>query len=148
MRTELLAKVRDVPFSGVDRNIFEFTQRRAKVAPPPPAMANAAQKRQEEFEARAKARANAARAKPSAPRAPKLTWKYYGFASEAAVGKRRAFLLDLTEYVGLFHKHIHFGIQKTPGFYGIYGFVGCVFLVLAAKELRKLVMRSEDYYDR
>ena len=94
VRTELLAKVRDVPFSGVDRNIFEFTQRRAKVAPPPPAMANAAQKRQEEFEARAKARANAAPAKPSAPRAPKLTWKYYGFASEAAVGKRRAFLLD------------------------------------------------------
>lgn len=34
------------------------------------------------------------------------------------------------------------------GFYGIYGFVACVMLVLIAKELRKVLMRSEDYYDR
>ena len=46
------------------------------------------------------------------------------------------------------HKHGPFEIEHWWGFYGIYGFVGCVFLVLAAKELRKLVMRSEDYYDR
>lgn len=48
----------------------------------------------------------------------------------------------------LIHKHGPFAIEHWIGFYGIYGFVGCVFLVLAAKELRKLVMRSEDYYDR
>lgn len=48
----------------------------------------------------------------------------------------------------LIHKHGPFAIEHWWGFYGIYGFVGCVFLVLAAKELRKLVMRSEDYYDR
>ena len=48
----------------------------------------------------------------------------------------------------LVHKHGKFAIEHWWGFYGIYGFVGCVFLVLAAKELRKLVMRSEDYYDR
>ena len=41
-----------------------------------------------------------------------------------------------------------FAIEHWWGFYGIYGFIGCVFLVLAAKELRKLVMRGEDYYDR
>lgn len=46
------------------------------------------------------------------------------------------------------HKHGPFAIEHWWGFYGIYGFVGCVFLVLAAKELRKLVMRSEDYYER
>ena len=46
------------------------------------------------------------------------------------------------------HKHGPFAIEHWWGFYGIYGFVGCVFLVLAAKELRKLVMRGEDYYDR
>ena len=45
------------------------------------------------------------------------------------------------------HKHGPFAIEHWWGFYGIYGFVGCVFLVLAAKELRKLVMRREDYYD-
>lgn len=47
----------------------------------------------------------------------------------------------------LIHKHGPFEIEHWWGFYGIYGFVGCVFLVLAAKELRKLVMRREDYYD-
>lgn len=47
----------------------------------------------------------------------------------------------------LIHKHGPFGIEHWWGFYGIYGFVGCVFLVLAAKELRKLVMRGEDYYE-
>lgn len=58
------------------------------------------------------------------------------------------FLLDLTEYVGLFEKKIHFGIQRVPGFYGLYGFVGCVILVLVAKGLRVFLMRPEDYYDR
>ena len=48
----------------------------------------------------------------------------------------------------LIHKHGPFGIEKYWGFYGIYGFVGCVFLVLAAKVLRMIVMRPEDYYDR
>ena len=39
-------------------------------------------------------------------------------------------------------------IDAVPFFYGVYGFVGSVGLVLAAKEiLRRLVMRSEDYYD-
>ena len=46
------------------------------------------------------------------------------------------------------HKHGKFAIEHWWGFYGIYGFVGCVFLVLAAKELRKMVMRDEGYYDR
>jgi len=34
------------------------------------------------------------------------------------------------------------------GFYSLYGFVACVILVLLAKEMRKLVMRDEDYYER
>ncbi|MDJ0607801.1 MAG: hypothetical protein QNJ67_02405 [Kiloniellales bacterium] len=33
------------------------------------------------------------------------------------------------------------------GFYGIYGFVCCTFLVLAATVMRKVVQRKEDYYD-
>ena len=48
----------------------------------------------------------------------------------------------------LVQKHGPFEIEHYWGFYGIYGFIGCVFLVLAAREMRKLVMRSEDYYDR
>jgi hypothetical protein len=48
----------------------------------------------------------------------------------------------------LVHKHGPFEIEHWWGFYAIYGFVGCVFLVLAAKVLRMIVMRPEDYYDR
>jgi len=46
-----------------------------------------------------------------------------------------------------YDKHAHYGFEDWFGFYGIYGFVGCVILVLAAKELRRLVMRDEDYYE-
>lgn len=45
------------------------------------------------------------------------------------------------------HRHVEQPAEKIPGFYAGYGFLGCVILVLAAKELRKLVMRPEDYYD-
>lgn len=48
----------------------------------------------------------------------------------------------------LIDKHGPFAIERWWGFYAIYGFVGCVFLVLAAKQLRRVLMRSEDYYDR
>ncbi len=47
-----------------------------------------------------------------------------------------------------YEKHVKLEIEHWFGFYGFYGFFGCVFLVLAAKVLRKIVMRSEDYYDR
>ena len=47
----------------------------------------------------------------------------------------------------LIHKHGPFAIEHWFGFYGIYGFVACVALVLAAKELRRILMRPEDYYD-
>lgn len=47
-----------------------------------------------------------------------------------------------------YHKHVELSAERIFGFYGIFGFVACVFLVLAAKELRKLVKRDEDYYER
>ena len=47
-----------------------------------------------------------------------------------------------------YHKHVELEAESVFGFYGIYGFVACVALVLAAKGLRKLLMRNEDYYDR
>ena len=46
------------------------------------------------------------------------------------------------------HKHGYFSIEHWWGFYGIYGFIGCVFLVLAAKEMRRIIMTPEDYWDR
>lgn len=52
-------------------------------------------------------------------------------------------LLDLAV-----HRHAEVGFDGLFGFYGLYGFVACVALVLAAKLLRRAVMRPEDYYDR
>ncbi len=46
------------------------------------------------------------------------------------------------------HKHEEFGFAAWLGFYGIFGFVACVGLVLLSKQLRRLLMRPEDYYDR
>ena len=45
------------------------------------------------------------------------------------------------------HRHISHLWENLPGFYAVYGFVACVLLVLIAKEMRKLIMRKEDYYD-
>jgi hypothetical protein len=45
-------------------------------------------------------------------------------------------------------KHGPYAIEHWFGFYGWFGFLACVALVLAAKQLRRIVMRPEDYYDR
>ncbi len=45
------------------------------------------------------------------------------------------------------HRHGDHPWETVFGFYAIYGFAACVVLVLIAKELRKLIMRKEDYYD-
>jgi hypothetical protein len=47
----------------------------------------------------------------------------------------------------LVHMHPSFAIDESYGFYGWYGFVACVGLVLAAKVIRTLLMRDENYYD-
>lgn len=53
------------------------------------------------------------------------------------------FLADL-----FYVKHPHFEVEGWFGFYPVYGFIGSVALVLSAKELRKLLRRDEDYYER
>lgn len=45
------------------------------------------------------------------------------------------------------HRHAEAGFDGVFGFYSLYGFIACVALVLAAKLLRRGVMRREDYYD-
>jgi hypothetical protein len=54
-------------------------------------------------------------------------------------------LLVVADFV--VHRHIYHDWEKIPAFYAIYGFVGCVVLVLIAREMRKFLMRGEDYYD-
>ena len=60
------------------------------------------------------------------------------------------FVIDLLKYIPALHIHHHapYHLEKIPGFYGIYGCVGCVALVLVSKQMRKVLMRPEDYYDR
>jgi len=47
------------------------------------------------------------------------------------------------------HKsHAHFEVEKSFGFFAVYGFVSFIVLVAVAKYiLRPLVMRREDYYE-
>lgn len=47
-----------------------------------------------------------------------------------------------------YDKQIHFEMEEVPTFFAIFGFVVCVGLVLGAKELRKVLKRDQDYYDR
>jgi hypothetical protein len=46
----------------------------------------------------------------------------------------------------VYPRHGHYEAETLVAAYGIYGFISCVALVLAAKELRKLLKRDEDYY--
>ena len=48
----------------------------------------------------------------------------------------------------LAHKHGEFSFEDWFGFHGWFGFVACVALVLAAKWLRVLLKRPEDFYER
>ena len=46
-----------------------------------------------------------------------------------------------------YEKHVHYGWEKAPAFYAIFGFSAYVFLVFVATAFRRFVMRKEDYYD-
>jgi hypothetical protein len=64
-------------------------------------------------------------------------------------GACSALLLLIDAFI---HRHLSFqhgelAYEGWFGFYPAYGFVACVVLVLVAKQMRKVVMRDEDYYD-
>lgn len=45
-------------------------------------------------------------------------------------------------------EHAHTSAEKLPAFWSVFGFVGCVILILASKWFGKLgIMQREDYYD-
>jgi len=53
-------------------------------------------------------------------------------------------LLFLLDFV--IHRHVIHNWENLWGFYPVYGFVGCVVLVLVATWMRTFLMRSENYY--
>jgi len=57
--------------------------------------------------------------------------------------------LDIFGLIGiLYHRHASLFVEGLPGFYAGWGFVGIVALIFGAKQLRRMVMRPEDYYER
>lgn len=42
---------------------------------------------------------------------------------------------------------VHHPLEEWKALYPVFGFVGIALLIIVAKGLRRLVMRSEDYYD-
>ncbi len=52
------------------------------------------------------------------------------------------FVLDF-----VIHRHTVHSWENLWGFYAIYGFVGCVILVLVATWMRRFIMRPPGYYD-
>ncbi|MEQ8514341.1 MAG: hypothetical protein RIC38_01925 [Chromatocurvus sp.] len=54
-------------------------------------------------------------------------------------------ILALLDFV--IHRHVSHSLENIWLFYPIYGFVGCVLLVLVAKWMRTFLMREESYYD-
>lgn len=55
------------------------------------------------------------------------------------------FLLVVLDFV--VHRHTTHDWEHITGFYAIYGFLAYVVIVVGAQQLRRLVMRKEDYYD-
>ena len=47
----------------------------------------------------------------------------------------------------LYHKHVHYAVEKIPGFYAVFGFVAYSLIVGFGWVWRAVVMRKEDYYD-
>lgn len=45
------------------------------------------------------------------------------------------------------HRHEYHPWESLPAFHALYGFGACWILVVIAKQMRKVLMRDEDYYD-
>lgn len=55
-------------------------------------------------------------------------------------------LFDFIYHGFLHEKHGYFVFETAVAFHAMYGFGAFVFVVLIGKELRKYLMRAEDYY--
>ncbi|MEZ5366533.1 MAG: hypothetical protein R2748_30390 [Bryobacterales bacterium] len=89
--------MRSVPAAGFQRNIFQYGERQRVVQPLSQADRSRPSQRPIPNPPPASTRPLPSPASPPhrrAATAPRLTWKYYGFASPSGDGKRRAFLLD------------------------------------------------------
>lgn len=71
----------------------------------------------------------------------KIYAKYFSQIILAVAG-----LLILIDFT--ISRHAYFHLEEIIGFPALFGFVCFVLIVLVGKQLRKFIMRKEDYYDR
>ena len=45
------------------------------------------------------------------------------------------------------HRHIYHSWENLFGFHAWYGFAACWILVVIAKQMRRVLMKAEDYYE-
>jgi hypothetical protein len=58
-------------------------------------------------------------------------------------------VITLLSLIGQYAVEHHHWWDMIPGFYAIYGFVGCILIVKVSKWYgKKISFRDEDYYDR
>lgn len=58
-----------------------------------------------------------------------------------------AVLIILVLLDAVIHRHIYHPWEALFGFHAWYGFAACWILVVIAKQMRRVLMRPEDYYD-
>ena len=56
-------------------------------------------------------------------------------------------LVDLLYHNFVYTKKGYFAFETMIGFHAFYGLVAFMFVVLTGKQLRKYLMRDEDYYE-
>ena len=44
--------------------------------------------------------------------------------------------------------HYHFSFQYLPEFFALFGFVGCILLILIAKGMGFFIVTDENYYEK
>jgi hypothetical protein len=91
LKLGLLAKLQSVTMEGGERSLFDFAQPPAPKAPEPKI---AVKPLPGKLGAQANPAAAAAPGPPAKPKAPPIPLKFYGFASPAPTGEKRAFFLD------------------------------------------------------
>ena len=57
------------------------------------------------------------------------------------------FAVDVIALLVADDRHVEHPLEHLPGFYGAWGFLAIVALVLLSKGLRRIVLRREDFFD-
>jgi hypothetical protein len=57
-------------------------------------------------------------------------------------------LLILADALFVNKEHAHTGLERLPAFWSVFGFVGCVLIIILSKWYGHAgIMNREDYYD-